>query len=869
MRLTQIIKENENLNKEYDVIINETTSKFWETLLEMHGKPLSESAIQNEVRDLEGMLFEVGLHLPDAQRIRFFEELQNPTQLNEGVMDIAKKVGGKVANAAASAQNAIDAGKKAVSNAVFNSVKHVWKNYIPQSVKDMGAVVAQKVGKMLSIMIEKAGKVLGKLANKLSTYGKKDPCFSGVSESMIDIEPMLFESTENAFFKGEKSAILLDNKEAFESMDIPTKVAKAISLTKKSGIDVYGRDLRGILSDVYRVLVSDNQSADNVLIGTGKATSMAKYFKDNGIKQKIKKFENGDNPQVDTETGENFCEMKPGFIDKFFGSDSEIGRAWVKLGLDKESSIGSLVSKLSENKTSLFVTLGSLVLTFASGAGALRIAGLVFASVIPLIISARIDTLKERGAPEDQIEFWEKARSISKFVNTVIQIFNIGNLIANGWSATTDLNADTLQKAEVIVDLPQGAGKGFNSLTDEAKGLINGWTAPDGNLELDPGTVKKFFDEVAPNMTEEQFAKFNEIASSGKNYNELVTILDNPSANGIVDIDLDGVANTAKIAGESNGMFDDEISTPTDVKGVPTGMDLSAQDNITQTELLKAAGLRVNDMKEFTDEAMSNYAKDMLGVSEYRTIQGIPMTAEEFKALDAAVGGYGENTFSAETIKYLDDNFGDRKEEVTKAAFKLVADEKGIKLPDQFNMKPEVKLPTDYEAADEMRSTMMDEVPDYASLSNENISSDQVRKLYYAVGEDEKKMNDILNMVNAGKLNGTDIEGMIDAGVSAGQTQDALFNGITKAGDANAIQQSADDMGFEDDVQNNVDTPKVSADLSSTQDMILQAKQDDLVSMEDIKAWNGALARGEITHEEIQKIIKDRMAQASENDMAF
>ena len=96
MRLTEIIKEKENQNKHYNVIINGVTSKFWESLIEMDSNPiLSESTISNNTKSLEKMLIQTSMFLPDDQREKFFETLLHPKDsiLEEGFKDVASKVG--------------------------------------------------------------------------------------------------------------------------------------------------------------------------------------------------------------------------------------------------------------------------------------------------------------------------------------------------------------------------------------------------------------------------------------------------------------------------------------------------------------------------------------------------------------------------------------------------------------------------------------------------------------------------------------------------------------------------------------------------------------------------------------------------------
>ena len=188
MRLTEIIKEKENQNKHYNVIINGVTSKFWESLIEMDSNPiLSESTISNNTKSLEKMLIQTSMFLPDDQREKFFETLLHPKDsiLEEGFKDVASKVG----NAALTVAKKVEAGKKAAAGAVVGTVvkgaKKVkdmgdeifnkFEKHFPTVVK-FGKEIIAKVKKLVGIMHKKSKIFLTMIGEKLMDLGKKDPC---------------------------------------------------------------------------------------------------------------------------------------------------------------------------------------------------------------------------------------------------------------------------------------------------------------------------------------------------------------------------------------------------------------------------------------------------------------------------------------------------------------------------------------------------------------------------------------------------------------------------------------------------------------------------------------------------------------------
>lgn len=536
MRIKSLLNEQLQENTKYDFVIDGVTGKFWESLVEMNGKPLSESAIQKNNKSLETMLIQTAMFLPDFQRERFFESLLNPkdSQLNEGIF-------GDVASGIAKVQDKIDAGKAYVTKKVVAGAKkaleiggEIFDKFVPESIKKMGKAIIEKVKVVIGKMVEKAGAFLKKIAEKLTLLGKQDPC-AKMAES-IDWKPIEKMLKEALYFTGdEKKVNVLADEANFDAVmkagDISQQTAKAIALLKQSGVEVYGSDFRNILTDV----ASNVNDPEALKVAQDPNVKMSQWFYDNKMKTKIAA---ASGVAVGGMNGA-FCAIEPSFVDTHFGSDSQFGKAYAKLGLEKETALGGIIKELKNSKGSLFITIASLIFSFASGVGALRIVGLVFASVIPLIITARITDLENKGAPKEQIDFWKKARSISKFVNTVIQIFNIGSLIARGWEATTDTNTAQLDAADPEKLASEYGNPGvdtdgtiqphisdasdivsFDKLDSQALARMDKWGAT-----LKGADYEHFKNDIIPKMNDAEFTELQNtlLANKSEGYAKFAT----------------------------------------------------------------------------------------------------------------------------------------------------------------------------------------------------------------------------------------------------------------------------------------------------------------------------------------------------------
>jgi len=332
--------------------------------------------------------------------------------------------------------------------------------------------------------------------------------------------------------------------------DISFQAAKAIAMVKSKGVDVYGSEFRNILADIAQ------QANDSTTLNLANdpSTQMSKWFFDNKMKTKIAA---ADGKPLAAAVSGAFCTIEPSFVDTHFGPTSTFGVAYAKLGLEKETTLGGIIKELKNSKGSLFITLASLILSFASGVGALRIVGLVFASVVPLIITARITDLENKGAPAEQIEFWKKARSISKFVNTVIQLFNIAGLMSKGWEAMAQTNTNAAAAADpnkvvaAATELDAADMREFSELDTKALTTMDKWGAT-----LKPADYENFKLNVIPKMSNEEFTELQDmlLANKSEGYTRLATTVKNYAgtdmgsiAHGEVVI-MPGSAATAELA---------------------------------------------------------------------------------------------------------------------------------------------------------------------------------------------------------------------------------------------------------------------------------------------------------------------------------
>ncbi len=196
----------------------------------------------------------------------------------------------------------------------------------------------------------------------------------------------------------------------------------AVAMMKYDGVKVVGGDIPGFIS----------------YLGGPTPPSAKEWFVTNKMEEKIKAAYAGlggttattTGPATTTpETAAKFCPVEPGLVESFFGPSTAFGQACKQLKID--GIVYGAVDAIKRNKVSFAISMVSLFMTFMMGGGPLRIAGVVLASIVPLFCDARAKKLEESGAPADQVNYWKRLAMAAKGIATLIQIFSIGNLLAN------------------------------------------------------------------------------------------------------------------------------------------------------------------------------------------------------------------------------------------------------------------------------------------------------------------------------------------------------------------------------------------------------------------------------------------------------
>ena len=782
MRLQEIILEQQNRDVAYDRMMTEANMKFWSTITKNAMLPLSESAQSNSMDKITAMLYETAWKLPDDKKDIFFEQLLNNPMLDEDVKDFLKNTGNKALNGVAATQGAVENAKKKVAGTVIKGVKaagafasDIYKNYVPlaaqQQIAKMGKAAIQKVQQGIQKLGNLASKVLAAINKVIAKYKNEDPCRT--NESLEIFLQKINEAIEKQYFIGDKAKLLDTIVPELQKLEggLPIKLAKTISMLKSSGISVYGRDARGIAYDITSENVGANfndlsKIKDPGLNDNNPYFPMSKYFKDNNIKELIKEFDLGN-----ASTGEGACEIsekdKRTLVEKYMGPDSQAGKALAAIGLQEVAA--GMVEEIKKHPGSFLISVLSAIVTIVSGGTALRLAAVIFGSVLPAFGNAYVEYLKTNNAPQEKIDFAEKVVKAIRFIATIAQVINIASFIEKGWLALSanDIETPTLSGTEHVAGVLNPAHE-MSDLSAKSQDILTDWTKADGSLELSPKTVHEFFNNSTKNMTPEQFKKFDDLIQAAKDdpakYQELVKVLDNPTGNGIINVDM-----------EHAGKIADATKTV-----APNG--LLDQTNITQAELLKATGISNDDFNKLLDNAKDDYVLKHLGGSAH-LVRGIPLSDKEYAKAIAL--GYDKNQFSDSINEYLK-QFQDRKDDITKAAFKSAAQKAGIQLPDNYTIEPEASIPTDLDAADDLRQTMGD-LPNYDKYKVPGLDRDDIRKLYYAIGESEHKLAQITGMVSKGELDPSKVKNLVDNVSSSGQTQSEFIKSLTESMDINPI----------------------------------------------------------------------------------
>lgn len=630
MRLQKIIKPQFKEDDNFNEILTTTTSIFWETLIKNQHVPLSESKLNESNKSLEQMIFQTSLFLDSQQFEIFFDTLLNPNfnNLNENVRELLKNTGEKILSGAANLQDKIDNGKKTIAVGVGSGLKkaysygsHFFDKYVPESVKKLGAKIIEKVKLAVGVLIEKSEEALKKIAEKLKSLGSADPCRNNLTEDChndIFNEYLLKENDQNyLFFRGKNAAILNGVKNFTRLHSVKDNdaqlVATAIAMVKQSGEKVYGADLRSIIHDLH--LWNKNKNKANEILNSSE--EMNKWFSKNSMKEKIDKIFD----EIQTSSRTEICDLNPSFLKTYFGPGSEFYKICEKLGLNN-AAVRGIVGELAKNNRSVFTTLANVILSCAMGVGAVKIVGLIFASVIPLIISARISDLENNGAPMQQIEFWKKAKSISKFITTIMQLFSISALMSGGWAAyaSDNVSVDNIKNLniDVLGSDVGGAGHVFNDLPQTSKQMIGYWVSDKTAGEMPKETIIKFLNNNLPKMTNEQYNAFNDLLSKGidhdKEYNELLSIIKNPTNNGVIDIDMTASKlHAIKIPTEELASFDvDKTINTVKSLNIPNDEKYLLFDKIKSSKLfaLKLTELSSDNLKALEDlspEQMKSY----------------------------------------------------------------------------------------------------------------------------------------------------------------------------------------------------------------------------------------------------------------------
>lgn len=533
MRIQSILNEQHQQNTKYDPLINGVTSLVWEKFIEMQGKPINESVYNQKFNSLRSLVFQTAVNMDDKQTKRFLKTLESPSNevllsgleyrfkgeekffessalckameeifpLNEEEYKVrdekdkhwtvramnrandAKKavMAGTLGKVVKGAGDLVGKGIKAFADTrlgkiVSAGIKAITK-WVGEKLAGIGAFLASKMKPIIDFL-KKKGEQETKLCgdqelqkNSLMYYG--DP----LNEAKITDDQGNIVDTENPFYGNfdiSKLKAIMDDKtnmdainafkftggqgKAPEETKIANAVAKTIALMKQKEVVIKGADLRTILQTVGKA-------------PTDKITFMSQWYEDNNMADMIAAAEGKPLPSMVATDGSIMCDVSFDTM-KVVNDEMSKGMGAINSPEFKASWGTILLNYAKNNKVSTFLALAGIASTlFLSPLGLLRIGSMIFASIIPIIIDAKITHLKAVGAPNKQIYFWEDAKTAAQFIANVFAVFNIASWATNGWeAATTDL--DNIKDGVTDLDIS----------ADQAKldSLLNKYPVADG-----------------------------------------------------------------------------------------------------------------------------------------------------------------------------------------------------------------------------------------------------------------------------------------------------------------------------------------------------------------------------------------------------
>jgi len=688
MRLNEIIQEQQNNTNLFENRVQSISVDFWQDITDITLLPLSESAYQKSLIEIKTNLYREAIKLTNEERDYLFERL-----LNEGwVKDAAK--------AAVKGLNVIDKGKKVVIDRIKSTAKKIYTNVIPEGartqIEALGKSAIESVKNGIQNLAGYANKVFDLISKMLKKYKKMDPCLEkSLQQNSLESDDLniLLETRLNRYFVDSKEMYLKTFEKSLNIMDssLPQRLAKTVTLLKSKGEVVKGGDIRSIAYDLTKNNLGGiaSSEAPKLVIKGQKENPyfpMSSYFKNNGIGSLIQKYslELGIPPSSNELPSEKKtgCDIdldgRKSLVEKFLGKDTPAGMALTKLGL--QDIVQGIAEELKNHPGSFLISLVSAILTVVSGAGAMRIALVVLGGVLPAIGNAYVKHLENSGATEESIEFAKTLVGAIRGLTTILQFINIVSLAEKGWELfAQDKVPEPPQIINPLTPTVIANTHALSDLSPKAQRILTDWTAPDGNLELSPKAVTSFFNKSSVNMTPEQFEQFNKLVvaakSSSEKYQELTQILNNPEDNGVIDI-VDKLSNTHIGAANVSEL---EQVTPT--------LDLSKMTTINQNDFIHKIQMSSQEFKRLKTDEMMEYAQNELGVNSINTIRGIPLTSEEYQEFLKHVPDYNQHPFSEEARKYLNQpEFKERVNDIAKNTIRRAAEEKNIKLPDDFKL---------------------------------------------------------------------------------------------------------------------------------------------------------------------------------------
>ena len=494
MRIKSILNEQKQQNAKYDPLINGVTSLVWETLIEMHGKPIAESVHAENIHGLQTLVFQTAMNMDDKQVKRLLETLQTPSNeilasglevralkegtnfetttlykmMFEGIND-ADENDGMLLKTAKFVNRTKEKAMGAVGNAVKGAVKAVADTSIGKAVIKTVKEIASWVSKKLDILGKFVRSKMQPIIDWLKKKGEEETAMCGIPSKMNssllytgnalneadgEVKPQI---SSGPYDLNKLMTLISDpnNQSAIDSFSFAgakpeaTKVAKAIAMMKSQGVVVKGKDFKEILSTVSKV------SPDGF---------MSQWYADNNMGDLIASAEGKPLPSMVAGAGGAMCDFSFDTMkvtnDKMMSdmrnlNSPEFKASWGKVMLDYAG----------KNKVSTFLTLAGIATSLLmSPVGVVRVASMVFASIAPFIINARIEHLKSINAPEKQVKFWENCLVMSKFIANVLAIFNIGSWLSKGWAGVTESLNDIPDDA--VVD--EAADQALVSQADSA-----------------------------------------------------------------------------------------------------------------------------------------------------------------------------------------------------------------------------------------------------------------------------------------------------------------------------------------------------------------------------------------------------------------